>query len=254
MKSIQIVLVLFAIVLHSLNSLAQQIESRYWYVEKIEVKQKKTTDFENHLSRLATAFVEESFPHTYNVCKNKDNIYYIFHEISGISEIDEIKAIKKQAIENIRLTRAYNKCIESTNTFVIRDLPELNYIPIEPRLLWEEVGFTSWELHTVEQDHLDTYKDKLHDFQSVKDYFHYNDPSFVFEIIEAPDTPTIALMSYARNQIDRKNEDSRIWQVLGPEGRILFENLNPYILDRKYIEFWKLNEVSYIAQAAEESL
>ena len=254
MKSILFVLILIAIILVPSIAFTQQTEGRYWYVDKIEIKPKKVPSFEKQLNELSLACVGINYPRTYSVCKSIDNIYYVFHEISGISEIDKIKATLEQMVEDMGLSKARKRCVLSTQTFVIRDLLDLNYIPITPRLLWEHVGYTTWELHTVKQNQVADYKEDLHEFQSIKDCIHYDDPSFVFEIVEGADDPTFILMSYGRDQEDREDEDSRLWQVIGNEGKEHFERLFLHMTDQKFLNLWKLSEASYIAATVEESL
>ena len=254
MKSKQIVLTLFAISLIPSVSFTQQIKGRYWYVDEIEVKQKKVLHFEQQLMELSIASSATNFPHSYSVCKSIDNTYFVFHEISGTSEITELVAAKERMIEDLGFSRSHKKCMQSRRTFVIRDIPSLNYIPVEPRLLWEDVGFTAWEVHTVKQDQIEAYKENLLEFQSVKGYMRYDDPSFVFEIVQGAEAPTFVLMSYGRDQEDRQREDSRLWQVIGNEGKQHFEHLYPYMTNQTFLQLWKLDEASYRVQIVEETL
>ena len=235
---------------------AQQTESRFWLVEEIEIKPKKINDFELSLKELAVAFGNQNYPYSYLICKDTDDKYYKYTNFPGIHELDQLKAITKNTWDRMdhKVSRQYNKCVSSSRFFVIKDLPEFNYIPENPRLNWEDVTYAIWEIHMVESKHIEAYLNKLKNFQELKSSYDYNDPSFIFQGVEGFELPTYIFLSYGADKDDRIDQDAYLWKVTGNEGHALFEKLFPLIKNQQFISFWLLKELSYEAAIVEENL
>lgn len=224
-----------------------QPESRFWIVEEIKVKDKKAKEFELELKEIAVSLNIQKYPYSYILCKSTDNTYFKFTKLSSLNEIDHLNTLTKNAYERIdhKTSRHYKRCIQTTKTFVIKDIPEFNHIPENPRIEWKDVKFSIWEIHMLKKDQRNAYLNNLKKFQAIKKKYNHNDPSFVFEVIKGNESSTIALLSYGRDQKDRQFENSRLWQVVGDEGKFLFESLFPFIQDQEFLDFWILDDLSY---------
>lgn len=256
MKTFRILPAFIFIFLLIYNIYAQQEESRYWTVEEIEIKEKRSRDFESSLKEIKLSLEFQQYPYNYLVCKSTQNRYYIFTPLADPSDIDPMKAEKANAWELLenKLLRSYKKCIATTREFVIKDLPEYNYLPEHPRLVWDDVKFAVWELHTIKAGMDETYLQNLKKFQALKEHSKYNDPSFIFQSVEGFDQSTMILMSYGLDKTDWANHSSKLWESIGDQGSALFESLFLMIQNQEFIDFNVLREISYNVIPPEDNL
>ena len=235
---------------------AQQVESRFWYVEEIEIKPKRIDDFKLALKEMAVSLEDQNYPYAYLVCESTKNKFFKFTNISHLNEVDNLNRITKSACKNMahKTTRHYDHCIKTSNTFIIKDLPEYNYIPENPRIAWDDVKFATWEIHRVKSDQVEAYLDNLRNFQAIKRKYNYNDPSYIFKGAQGFELTTFIFLSYGKDEADRTQQDAYLWKVTGNEGKILFENFFPHIEDKQFIKFWPLKELSYDPMVIEDIL
>ena len=235
---------------------AQQAESRFWYVEEIEIKPKRIDDFILALKEMAVSLEDQNYPYAYLVCESTKNRFFKFTNISHLDDVDNLIRITKSACKNMahKTIRHYEHCIQTSKTFIIKDLPKFNYIPDNPRLAWDDVKFATWEIHTVKSDQSEAYLDNLSKFQAIKRNYNYNDPSFIFEGVQGFELTTFIFLSYGKDDADRTQQDSYLWKITGNEGKVLFENFFPHMEDQQFIKFWPLKELSYNPLVIEDIL
>lgn len=235
---------------------AQESDRRYWSVEVLEVKASKSDAFEELMKEVAVNLAQQKYPYSYFVCKSTENKYFTIKEAVKLAESENMAAATKTAWDNMdsKLTKKYSKYVRSTESLIIKDLLERSFIPEDPRMNWDDVVFARWEIHTVSQDQVKAYLDQMTRFQEFKTNAEHDDPAFVLAGVSGFEAPTYMTLQYGQNESDRNDQDSRLWDVIGEEGKKAFEELSSHIQEKKFIPFWILRELSYRAAKEPENL
>jgi len=129
---------------------AEKPKVQRYFVQEIIVKPGSLGAFDAAAKEMAGALAKFNFPYRVSVFSREDNHYYFSFPMENYADMDKIfdawpEMIGKWGKENYQaLEKRIHGTFESVNYAVIRYVPEMSYIPENPRLDPKEALFRSW--------------------------------------------------------------------------------------------------------------
>ena len=247
MNTLKIISFFLAVLCLNFNASAQQSERRYWIVNETEVKSDQLSNFETSLKELVTLFSEINFHKSWMVAQSTGYKFYFFREIENVAEYETLMEQGNEAWGKIgsEIANNYFQCFKSNRVFIVRDMPARNYFPEEQRLKWDEVKYAMWDVHYVKYGKISEYRQILAEFNELCTKYNFDDPIIMLRGVIGTQANMYAGVLYGKNAIDLREQNQKMWASFGEEGKEAYQRFLPLLEDRKSIEFWMRDDLSY---------
>ncbi len=225
---------------------SQSSEKRLWMTTKITVKSEHVANFEKSLLEIVKLLKENSFPYEFSVFQSNGFDYYYFMQMKSLEDWDKIIAASSAVWEKIdrSIYDEYVKCIDSYNRFTISDMPEYNYFPENPRLSMEDINYAIWDVHYVKSGQVEKYMEQVKKWVQMAKDNNFGDPVLMLEGGIGTEMPVYFGVLYGKDDIDMKQENRKLWQAYGEEGKKMYQEFITTLRDREMIEFWFRRDLS----------
>ena len=243
-----IVFFLFLIISHNLY--AQEEVPNLLKIWRFTVKPNKVTDFENIIKELNAKDKKYKLSHSYYVSKSSSFNYSFIIQLEDYSDFDKymeswngIKA--KMGEKHDALYKRWAETYDSYSTFFVKPRPDLSYIPEKPRL--EEVKLFFHDVLYVKPDKVGEFEELL---KNMKDLYKRKKVSEIVTIfsILGPDMPIFNAIWPAKNNIDHYTYIPKMWEILGEEGKRIFNKMMNCVRKREFRKTSSRPDLSYIVE------
>ena len=240
-------LFLFVLVMFLTSAVySQSVEKRLWMATKITVKSEQISSFENSLKEIINLFKENEYPYEFSFFQSTGFDYYYFMKMNSLEDWDKIIAASNAIWGKIdrSIYEEYVKCIESYKRFTVSDMPEHNYSPETPRLNMDDINYAIWDVHYVKPGLEEKYFESVKKWMDLARENNFGDPVLILEGGIGSDMPVYFGVLYGKDDIDMKQENRKLWEAYGEEGKKMYQNFMPILRDREMIEFWFRRDLS----------
>ena len=225
---------------------SQSNEKRLWMATNITVKSEQIATFENSLKEIIRLFKENDYPYEFSFFQSTGFDYYYFIKMQSLEEWDKIIAASNTIWEKIdrSIFDEYVKCIESYNRFTVLDMPEYNYSPENPRLNMEDINYAIWDVHYVKAGKEENYFENVKKWMDMARVHNFGDPVLMLEGGIGSEMPVYFAVLYGKDDIDMKQENRKLWEAYGEEGKKMYQDFIATLRDREMVEFWFRRDLS----------
>ena len=247
MKTLKITSLTLAVLCLAYIAIAQQSERKYWLTIEVEIKSDQVSNFETSVKELASLSGDNNHPRSWVTAQSTGFKYYFFQEIENISDYEMLVQQWNQNWSKIDqdFMINYYQNIKSSRNFIIRDMPARNYVPEEPRLEWDEMKYAIWDVHYVKFGKNSEYRQILAEFNELCTKHNFDDPIIMIRGEIGTRGNMYAGVLYGKNAIDLREQNQKMWASFGEEGKAAYQKVLPLLEDRKSIEFWMRDDLSY---------
>jgi hypothetical protein len=240
-------LFLFVLVMFMTSAVfSQSSEKRLWMATKITVKSEQVSSFENSLKEIIKLFKENDYPYEFSFFQSTGFDYYYFMKMNSLEDWTTIISASNAIWEKLDRTIyvEYVKCIESYKRFTVSDMPEYNYTPDNPRLNMEDINYALWDVHYVKSGQVEKYMEQVKKWVQMAKDNNFGDPVLMLEGGIGTEMPVYFGVLYGKDDIDMKQENRKLWQAYGEEGKKMYQEFMITLRDREMIEFWFRRDLS----------
>lgn len=247
-KLFSIVVCLF-IYSSSIVTWGQETESKgqLWFCWEATVNPARLNEFIELQVEFRTYFKEAEFSYPISAWTDGMFHYYIFYPVKDYNEKDDIYAALWKAVDLWGMDQMNKmwETVETHNTFYIRHIPELSYVPENPRLKDGETNFAVWDIHFVEPSKDAEFRLAAKDFTEMlkeagfRDYMNLSIGDLGYE------ATAYMWTLYGNSIADMWTENGKLWETLGEEGQKHNQKILSLLKKREFKQFWYVKELSY---------
>jgi hypothetical protein len=246
MQKTKALLLLVLVMFLTSVAFSQTTEKRLWMATKIIVKSEQIGNFENSLKEIIRLFKENDYPYEFSFFRSTGFDYYYFMKMNSLEDWDKIISASNAIWE--KLDRAiyddYVKCIASYKRFTVSDMPEYNYSPENPRLNMEDINYAIWDVHYIKPGMEEKYFESVKKWVEIAREHSFGDPVVMLEGGIGSQMPVYFGVLYGKDDIDMKQENRKLWEAWGEEGKKMYQGFITTLRDRDMIEFWFRRDLS----------
>jgi hypothetical protein len=253
-KILKLVLVFLIVIFYSINVMAQAEEPKapLYIVEDTVVKPSKISEYEVHVKMAIELFKKYDYPYPVYNCTTDDFHYISIFPLKNYADMENTykatgELAKKAGEEWQAMIKSADGTLEYSKYFMLRYIPQLSYIPEEPRLKPEESSFMQWEFFYVlpgkEMAFVEFCKKlvALYKEKNIQDGWELYSGSIGTE------TPLFIVLLKGKNRIDYYSNWEKILEILGEEGLKLFmEDITPLLRKFEYKTVKVRPDITYI--------
>ena len=225
---------------------SQSAEKRLWIGTKITIKSEQVGNFENSLKEIVRLFKENDYPYEFSFFQSTGFDYYYFMRMNSLEDWDKIISASNAIWEKLdrSLYDEYIKCIASYKRFTVSDMPEYNYSPDNPRLNMEEFNYAVWDVHYLKPGMEEKYFENVKKWMDMAKEQSFDDPVVMLEGGIGSEMPVYYGVLYGKDDIDMKQQNRKLWEAWGEEGKKMYQSFTSTLRDREMIEFWFRRDLS----------
>ncbi len=225
---------------------SQSVEKRLWMATKITVKSEQVAEFENSLKEIIRLYKENDYPYEFSFFQSTGFDYYYFMKMNTLEDWDKIISASKAVWEKLDPTiyDDYVKCIVSYKRFTVSDMPEYNYSPENPRLNMDDINYAMWDVHYIKAGQEEKYFENVKNWMDMAKEHSFGDPVLMLEGGIGSEMPVYYGVLYGKDDIDMKQENRKLWEAWGEEGKTMYQSFMSTLRDREMIEFWFRRDLS----------
>ncbi len=218
-----------------------------WFCWEATLIPARLNEFIELQVEFRTHFKEANFSYPISAWTDGMFHYYIFYPVKDYNEKDDIYAALWEAADLWGMDRMNKmwETVETHNTFYIRNIPELSYVPENPRLKDGEGIFAIWDMHFVEPAKDAEYRRAAKKYSEMLkgagfgDYVNLHIGDLGYEA-------TAYLWTLYGNSIaDLWTENEKLWETLGEEGQEHNQKTLSLLKKREFKQFWYVKKLSY---------
>ena len=241
--------ILVILSMYALGTLAQE-ESRgqLWFCWEATVNPAQLDEFMDLQIELRKTHLKEAGL-SYPISAWTDGLfhYYFFYPVDSYNDKDAIynelwKAIELQG--NDWLSRMFSTLDNHTTWFIRRD-PALSYKPENPRRKGDEGVYCVWDMFYIDSGKEQEVRNLQKRFVNTlkeKGYDDYMD-TYIGEL--GLDGYFYMGVIFGKSPADLWTQNEVMWELLGKEGRQLFNEMRKYTKKRDFKQFWYMKKLSY---------
>jgi hypothetical protein len=249
-SSIFIIAVLLA-TLGNIDTIAQEENNgQLWFCWEATVHPEMQSQFIDLQVEFRTYFKEANFSYPISAWTDGMSHYYIFYPVKDYNEKDDIYAALWKAADLWGMDRMNKmwETVETHNTFYIRNIPELSYVPENPRLTDGEAIFAIWDMFFVDPAKDAEYRLTAKKFIAMLKSADFGD-NVNLHIGDLGYEATAYLWTlYGKSPADLWTENEKLWETLGEEGQKLNQEALSLLNKREFKQFWYSEELSYFPE------
>jgi hypothetical protein len=229
-------------------------QSQLYYIHDLQADPAKTGEVEAYIKDLSAQFKKYSFPFTMNAFSTMDYHYYAFIPIKSYADIDIAKKElgdigQKMGADNFnKLIARRSAAIQHHSYFVIRYLPELSYIPSNPRNRPEEELFRHWLFCYPNLEKENEWRAVISKFRDVYKKTNYPFTENIYTVELGSDLPLYIFEERGTKWLDFYSSLNEAFKILGSEFTSLMPSFQETLRKIERRDGTYRPELSYIPE------
>jgi hypothetical protein len=218
-----------------------------WFCWEATVKPAMEDQFIDLQDEIRTHFKEANFSYPISAWTDGAFHYYIFYPVKDYNEKNDVYAALWKAADLWGMDQANKmwETVETHNTFYIRYLPELSYMPGNPRLKDGETNYAIWDIWYVDPAKDAEFRQGAKKFAEMVKGVGFGD-AINLHIGDIGYEGTAYLWTlYGKSPADFWTENEKLWDKLGEEGQKHSNEALKLLKKREFKQFWYVKELSY---------
>jgi hypothetical protein len=236
-KILKLVLLFLLAIFYIINIMAQAEEQKapLYIVEDTVVKPSKIAEYEVHVKMAVDLFKKYNYPYPVYNCTTDDFHYISIFPLKNYADMENTykatgELAKKAGEEWQAMIKSADGTLEYSKYFMVRYIPQLSYIPEEPRLKPEESNFMQWEFFYVLSGKEGAFVEFCKKLQALYKEKNIQDGWELYSGSIGIETPLFIVLLKGKNRIDYYSRQEKILEILGEEGLKLFmEDMIPLL-------------------------
>ncbi len=217
------------------------------FASKGKVKPSMLSKYISISKEIAAECERQNFPYTFYAWTNDEFEYYFFYPVKSRSDIGKIlkawedfyKVFGKEKEQELLNT------LESYEETEFRYLPELSYVPENPRLKDGEGEFILWDIAYFHPGKEKEIEEIEKEFQAL---FRENKITEGIDCYAGgigTDAPVYYYVLYGKDASDFYNYNDYMWDLIGKDGRELLKKWMSLLRKREHEQLWYRPELTY---------
>jgi hypothetical protein len=239
--------------LFALTTLAQVEEQKeqLFVIDEWVVKPPMANEFEAVVKESIAIYAEHKFPYPFYTFWTSDFHYHVMWPYEKYGDLDNwyeaIEELSKKVGEPWQaLSKRVAVTYEYIHSSVYYHMPELSYIPENPRLKHEEANFFFFDIYYVQPGKTKEFKEIIKKFVALSKSKNITEGWDAYDGDIGTDMPVYAFVMRAKDETDFYIHNTKMWEILGEEGEKLWEESVALIRKRGDKQAWLLPDFSYM--------
>ncbi|MFQ6113666.1 MAG: hypothetical protein ACE5NG_06195 [bacterium] len=265
MRSKLLIVLMVGLVLNlgAFNILAQEEKpkSQLFIIHEDVVKPSMVSEYEAATKEFVAKLAEHQMTgssYYYTAFVDNDFHYYYVTPVENLAAIDNMEKdwnefVKKVGEENwTAMLQKFAAPLESHKVWMTRLMPELSYVPENPRLKSEEMPFYHWDFYYAKSGMAKTGEDIAKEWKAVYESNNIADGFNVYRGDIGADLNLFIVAQRGNNPADYYSQQAKIMEMLGEPGKELaartmegvrkFESKTGWL--RPDLSYWPKEEVT----------
>jgi len=225
----------------------EESSGQLWFCWEATVNPAMEDQFIDLQVDFRTHFKEAGFSYPISAWTDGAFHYYIFYPVKDYNEKDDIYAALWKAADLYGMDRMNKmwETVETHTTFFIRYIPELSYVPDNPRLKGGEPNYAVWDMFFVDPAKDAEFRLQAEKFKEMVRSSGFGD-AINLHIGDIGYEGTAYLWTlYGKSAGDFWTENEKLWDKLGEEGQKLNRETLSLLKRREFRQFWYVEALSY---------
>jgi hypothetical protein len=245
--SIFIIALLLAIIGNTDTNAQEEKNGQLWFCWEATVNPALRSQFVDLQLDFHSKLKENGFPYTVHTWRDGNFGYYFFYPVDTYDD----KIGIYNALGNIipqwgeeQFSRMW-ETVQSHRTYFLRSLPEMSYIPEEPRLTNDEKTFAIWDIFYIRPDkeyEIQALGKKLSELQESKGY---NDQIQMITGDLGYEGSVYIGVLQGKSPEDVWSQNKKMWELLDEEGGAIFQKWMSLTSKRDFKQIWYSEKLSY---------
>lgn len=214
---------------------AEEENNKLLFIQEIAVDPSGVTAFEAEIKQFIPQYSEHKFPYHFLTYKGDDFHYYFLFTVNNFTNIDHFfkassELTEKVGVENIQSQhKRLAGVIKNITYFFLQHLPEISYMPENPRLKPEERTFYNWAFFYVKFGMEKEFENTLKEWLAL--YKNKEIPNeYIFYVGSiGTEMPLYIAVESGKEVVDFFTEINKTNEKFGEEGRALWEKTWPLV-------------------------
>jgi hypothetical protein len=218
-----------------------------WFCWEATVNPATENEFIDLQVEFRTHFKEANFSYPISAFTDGNFHYYIFYPVKDYNEKDDIYEALWKAADLWGMDRMNNmwETVETHNTYYIRHIPELSYVPENPRLNDGETNYAVWDMLFIDPAKDMEFRRSAKEFTEMVKGVGFGDAINLFIGDIGYEATAYLWTLYGKSPGDFWTENEKLWEKLGVEGQNLNQEVLKLLKKREFKQFWYLDALSY---------
>lgn len=231
---VSIVLIVGLVVcLCGLTTMAQDEgqEAQAYFILTVLVKPSEIVKYEAAVKEMVALNSQHNAPYPWFAFQADDMEYHFFTPVKNLADVDNMYKVdeelgKKMPEEKIKkIEELMAGTYEYTNTYMLYQIPELSYVPENPRITFEEAFFRQLLYYNIQPDKEKEFYEIMKEFLTLYKSKNVTEGYEIFTAGMGLDQPTCIVSLKGKSAADFEVHLEKMWGVLGEEGLALVQKL-----------------------------
>ena len=233
---------------------AQEQQSMLIKIWDFAVQPSKVSDFEKILKEIVAKDKKYQLSHPYRVYKTGDFHYHLRIAVEGYGDFEKYGEswnsvrTKMGAEKNDLLYEKLAETYESYTSHFVRRRHDLSYIPENPRLKEEERNYVFIDRLFVKSSKEKEFEELMKELLALEKKKNISETIIAGKGASGQNLPFYNFALIAKNDIDFFGHNQKMWELLGEEGRDIFNNLFNYVRSREFFRLTFCPDLSYTVE------
>ena len=225
-------------------------KGQLWYCFEVTVNPSMNNQFYSLETEGRTFFEENNFAHAYYVWTDNNFHYFFFYPVESYEDINKIHEatgaiMQKWGEEKINKWR---ETVDYHRDYFIRFQPDISYMPEAPRLKEGEGDFAIWDISYISPGKENEINALAKEFAALLKAKKYDDDfQFYTGGLGFGGSIFIGVLK-GKDPSDFWAQNKKMWELIGEEGRKIFQSWMLLVNKREFKQFWYLKDLSYIPE------
>jgi len=233
----------------STTSMGQDTEPKgqLWFCWEATVYPSLNSQFIDLQVDFHALFNENDFPYTISAWTDNNFHYYFFYPVESYDDKNGIYGALGPIAQQWGEEK-WNKMwetVQSHRTYFLKSLPEMSYIPEEPRLTNDEQTFAIWDMFYIRPDKDNELRALGKELSELQERKNFKDRIQMITGDLGYEGSVYIGVLYGKSPEDLWSQNKKMWELLGEEGVAIFQKWMNLASKRDYKQFWYLKELSY---------
>lgn len=229
-----------------------QVEKKgqLWFIWEATVHPELQSQFIELQIDYHSKFKEHGFPYTMYTWTDSKFGYYFFYPVDSYDDKIEIydalwAILPSWGEENFSQMW---ETVMSHRTYYLQALPEISFMPEEPRADQMDMPYAYWDILYVKPGKEMEIAELLKKLTALSQAQNFDDPvQMLTGDIGYEGSVYIGALK-GKDPVDMRLQNQKMWGLMGDEGAALFQDLMSLLRKRESKEFWYLEELSYFPE------
>ena len=232
---------------------AEEQKAQLFVVDEHVVKPSMADEFEAVAKEWVAILTKHKFSYPCYTYQTSDFHYHFIWPFENYADLDNWeKAVDELAEKVGEPWQALMKRASVTHEFVYshmwNHMPELSYTPESPRLKPEEGNYFFWDIYYVQSGKTKEFDEILKKLLTLFKSKNIEEGFAAYSGDIGTEMPVRLFVMGARDAADFHIHNTKMWEILGEEGDMLWKKAVTFIRKREVEDAWFLPDLSYIPE------